>query len=154
MLNKRDAYIFDLDGVLSNNDARVHLLCQENKDRAVCWQEFLEASATDDVYADTAALLKPLRLFGYDILLVTGRSEKYNDLLEEWLVKYNLKPYISKIFTRDEGDHRKDFELKCEIYKNKIQDKYRVFGVFEDRNECVEMWRSLGLTCYQPREKD
>lgn len=23
------------------------------------------------------------------------------------------------------------------------------WGVFEDRKQCVDMWRSLGLTCYQ-----
>lgn len=147
-----NAYIFDLDGVLSNNSERVHLLQQSNKTKDECWQEFFDASADDKPYQETCDLLKFLWLAGYEILLVTGRSNKYNYLLETWLEKVGIRQYITKIFTREEGDYRKDYEVKKEIYLYRIEKNWNIVGIFEDRKECVDMWRSFGLICYQPRE--
>ena len=148
----KNAYVFDVDGVLSNNTGRVHLLHQDDKTRDECWQEFLDASAQDDIYEDTAALLKVLYLFGYEVLLVTGRAKQYHYLLDEWLEKYNIKQYISEIYERADGDHRKDYIIKKEIYNKYLLNTYKIFGIYEDNDDCVEMWRSLGLTCYQPRK--
>lgn len=50
---------------------------------------------------------------------------------------------------RPDGDHRPDYVIKREIYEREIKDKYDVIGVFEDRQRCVDMWRALGLTCFQ-----
>lgn len=30
-----------------------------------------------------------------------------------------------------------------------IKDKYNVLGIFDDRQQVVDMWRSLGLKCFQ-----
>ena len=35
-----------------------------------------------------------------------------------------------------------------------IKDKYQVDYVLDDRNQVVEMWRSLGLTCLQVADGD
>ena len=32
---------------------------------------------------------------------------------------------------------------------NHINGKYNVLGVFDDRDQVVSVWRSLGLTCFQ-----
>ena len=50
---------------------------------------------------------------------------------------------------RSTEDNRKDAVVKREIYDNWIKDKYNVLAVFDDRNQCVDMWRGLGLTCLQ-----
>ena len=46
-----------------------------------------------------------------------------------------------------------EFEIKTsdkeEIYESNIRDKYSIWGVFDDRNSVVDMWRSKGLTCFQ-----
>lgn len=39
--------------------------------------------------------------------------------------------------------------MKKEIYEKYIKGKYNVMGVFDDRDRVVEMWRSIGLTCFQ-----
>lgn len=98
-----------------------------------------------------------LHRFG-EILFVTGRSEKYREQTVDWLAN-NLgygdpesqKANISKnLYMRKNGDYRPDYVIKEEIYKNKIESRYKVQAVFEDRKTVVDMWRKLGLTCYQP----
>ena len=55
---------------------------------------------------------------------------------------------------RKTGDNRKDAIVKREIYETHIKDKYQVDYVLYDRNQVVEMWRSLGLTCLQVADGD
>ena len=35
-----------------------------------------------------------------------------------------------------------------------IRDRWRVVGVFDDRQQVVRMWRALGLTVFQVAEGD
>jgi hypothetical protein len=53
---------------------------------------------------------------------------------------------------RAEGDTRKDSIIKEEIYRAEIENKYNVLFVLDDRNQVVELWRRLGLTCLQVAE--
>ena len=42
-----------------------------------------------------------------------------------------------------------DNELKYQIYQDFIKDEYEVLFVLDDRNQVVDMWRDIGLTCLQ-----
>lgn len=149
---KIPAFIFDIDGVLANNLHRQHFLERtgDTKPSSQDWIDFFQASALDGVYEDTVKLLKVLQSYGYKILLITGRSEDYKELTSTWLQSYGIIP--DGLFQRRHKDFRKDFEVKSEIYLSQIEPYYQVLGVFEDRADCVKMWRSFMLTCYQPRE--
>jgi len=50
---------------------------------------------------------------------------------------------------RPTGDNRKDAIVKREIFDREIRDRYRILFVLDDRNQVVDMWRELGLTCLQ-----
>jgi hypothetical protein len=50
---------------------------------------------------------------------------------------------------REAGDSRKDSIVKQELYERHIKPSYDVFVVLDDRNQVVDMWRSLGLVCLQ-----
>ena len=50
---------------------------------------------------------------------------------------------------RKENDHRKDAIIKKEMFDKIVKDRYNVLAVFDDRNQVVEMWRSLGLQVFQ-----
>jgi len=50
---------------------------------------------------------------------------------------------------RATGDNRKDSIVKKEIYEGIIKPVFDVKFVLDDRNQVVEMWRSLGLTVLQ-----
>lgn len=86
------------------------------------------------------------------IILVSGRSDKFLEQTHEWL-KRNFLAY-NRLYMRKDGDSRKDSIVKQEIYETYIKDKFNVLFVLDDRDQVVELWRSLGLTCLQVAEGD
>ena len=46
---------------------------------------------------------------------------------------------------RPEGDRRKDFVVKEELFWDNIGEKYDVVGVFDDRPQVLRMWRELEI---------
>lgn len=81
------------------------------------------------------------------IILVSGRTDKFIDVTMKWLSGHGV-PY-DHLFMRKADDIRKDVIIKKEIYDSYIKDKFNVRFVLDDRNQVVDMWRSLGLTCLQ-----
>lgn len=146
-----NAFIFDIDGVLADNAWRQHLLEQKGQLAKKNWEDFCEASKDDPVFQDTLELLKALKTAGFKILLLTGRSELYNHITLPWLEKFGIEP--DGYYARPRVNFKKDWEFKQEVFKTHIRPYYNILGVFEDRNDCVKMWRSFGITCYQPREE-
>lgn len=147
------AFIFDIDGVLANLEHRLHFIQGDKKD----WDNFYKDMDKDSPIQANIDMIYYLHRFG-EILFVTGRSEKYRKQTVDWLAN-NLgygdpesqKANISKnLYMRKDGDYRPDYIIKEEIYKNKIEPCYKVQAVFEDRKTVVDMWRKLGLACYQP----
>lgn len=55
---------------------------------------------------------------------------------------------------RPEGDIRKDSIVKRELFEKYVRPYYNIEFVLDDRNQVVEMWRSLGLKCLQVAEGD
>jgi hypothetical protein len=98
---------------------------------------------------------------GYVPLFCSGRmmTEKCRQETMIWLYGHGLwgeqpepKDHMEDggvLFMRPDGDHRKDSVVKLEIFDREIRHKYAVLGVFDDRNQVVEMWRALGLTVFQ-----
>lgn len=82
-----------------------------------------------------------------ELIMISGRDESCREETIKWLEKHEI--CFDKIYMRPAGDFRKDFEIKKEIYENHIRGKYNVIAVFDDRNQVVDLWRSLGLTCLQ-----
>lgn len=94
-------------------------------------------------------------LWGASRIFLTGRPEKIRKGTKEWLYLNDMP--VGKedlLLMRPDGDHRPDYEVKREIYEREIKDKYDILGVFEDRQQCVDMWRSVGLTCFQVAKGD
>lgn len=101
----------------------------------------------DEVWEDVANTLYSMKLEGYNIILVSGRSDKYIEQTKEWLDKHCI--YYDYLYMRKEGDFRKDWIVKKEIYDNYIRDKFNVLYILDDRTQIVKMWRSLGIRCFQ-----
>ena len=83
----------------------------------------------------------------YEIILVSGRSDESMKHTLAWLEEHHV-PYTS-ILMRQANDFRKDSIIKRELYEAHIEPRYDVQFVLEDRNQAVEMWREIGLTCLQ-----
>ena len=89
----------------------------------------------------------------YTIIIVTGRTAAHRAVTESWLRQHQV-PY-DYLFTRADGDNRKDSIVKRELYEQHIGPYYAVDFVLDDRNSVVEMWRKeLGLDCFQVNDGD
>lgn len=134
---------FIFDGTIADCSQRLHFIQQKKPD----WDSFYKDCVNDKPIAPTIGLYRALREHGI-IIFVTGRPEKYMDETMGWLCNQLGTDCIS-LFMRKNGDHRPDYMVKKEIYDEHIKPYHHIDGVFEDRKQCVDMWRSLGLTCYQ-----
>jgi predicted kinase len=132
------AIICDLDGTLAIINGR------NPYDAEKCEQ--------DIVNAPIASILEQYKRI-HRIFLVSGRSEQFRPQTERWLQKHGLGGYDA-LYMRPDGDARKDALVKRELYKQHIQGKYNIRFILDDRNQMVEMWRSLGLTCLQVADGD
>ena len=150
------AYIFDIDGTLADCSHRIkYILPKTETFQSIDdldkfqpdWERFYEECVDDKPIEGVIEILKLLSHTGIKIVLVTGRPKKYLAQTLDWLIKQNIK--FDGIYMREDGDHRQDYIVKHELYMNYISKSYAIQGVFEDRKQCVDMWRGLGLTCYQ-----
>lgn len=87
------------------------------------------------------------------VIFVTGRDEKFLSLAHRWL-ENNFEFGYAGLFMRPTGDRRDDSIVKRELFDKYIRGKYNIEFVLDDRNRVVDMWRSLGLTCFQVAEGD
>lgn len=111
---------------------------------------------------DTDTVNEPLRFLieqitgdggtHYDVIFLSGREDSCRAKTVDWLVKHLdfTKEYIEKnLFMRKAGDTRKDYVIKREMFDAHVKDKYYINFVLDDRNQVVNLWRDLGLTCFQ-----
>lgn len=128
------AIICDLDGTLALMDDR---------------NPFDASKADKDRLNESVA--STLRLFsqnGYEILLVSGREDRFKEPTIKFLEKHSIS--YNRLLMRKSKDYRKDSIVKREIYEGAIQGKYYVEFVLDDRDQVVDMWRQeLGLSCFQ-----
>ena len=106
----------------------------------------------DRVNEPVADIVRRFAESGTKVFYVSGRKDKFRGQTEQWLKKYMLD-YASPLM-RKTDDERKDAIVKKEIYEESIKGKYNVQFVLDDRNQMVDMWRSLGITCLQVAEGD
>lgn len=132
----KKAVIVDVDGTLS-----------ERGDRGPFeWHKV----GIDTPQQDIINLSNMFKEKGYIVIVLTGRDGICYDQTALWLEEYGVK--YDKLYSRLEGDYRKDSVIKQEIYEKYIKGKYSVEYVVDDRNQVVNMWRSLGLRCLQVAE--
>ncbi len=146
----KNAYIFDLDGTLADNQPRVekYLLDKDDAD----WESFYAHCGEDTVITQVATIAVALYLRGFDILFVTGRRESCRKETLAWISCWLGAELAdtNRLFMRTAEDgHREDYVCKVRNYRKNIEGKWNIWGVFEDRNQCVRAWRDLGLKCFQ-----
>lgn len=129
-----NAFIVDIDGTIANMDGQRGPFDWKNVGK-------------DSPYNDVIDLIRTLSNVGNKIVVVSGRDAACREETYEWLVRHNVP--FDELLMRDQGSQLKDSIVKHDIYHGKIAPKYNVIGVFDDRNQVVEMWRSMGLRCYQ-----
>ena len=96
---------------------------------------------------------------GCNILTVSGRESgskdeplKHRVATINWLNENNI--VTEAHFQRKQGDPRKDDVVKEEIFWNDIVEDYDVVLAVDDRAQVVEMWRRIGIECWQVNHGD
>lgn len=128
-----DAMIVDIDGTLAKMNGR----------GAFEWDRVDEDLLNEPV----AEVVSKLQDAGWRLILVSGRDAVCREKTEAWLKKNGIADYHS-LLMRKQGDNRKDYIVKKEIYEQ-IRDCFNIMVVLDDRNQTVNMWRQQGLTCFQ-----
>ncbi len=88
----------------------------------------------------------------HKIILMSGRSSEFAAATLDWLKLHSIP--FHRLWMRHQGDGRRDSIVKEELFDNHVRDQYFIEFVLDDRNQVVEMWRSLGLTCLQVADGD
>lgn len=128
------AIICDLDGTLALMNGRNPF------DASKCDE--------DGINNPVANVLRNYKKLGYEILLVSGREDRYKEPTLRFLQKHEIE--YDDLIMRKTKDSRKDSIIKTEIYNEFIKDKYFVEFVLDDRNQVVDTWRNdLKLPCFQ-----
>lgn len=130
--NGPPAFIFDIDGTLA-------LM----KDRSPYdWDRVDEDSLNEPI----AIVCKQLKSIGYAIIIFTGRNEESKEKTIKWLASNNIQ--FDHFDIRKHNDKRPDEIIKKEMF-DRIKTTYNILGVFDDRNGVCDMWRNIGLQCFQ-----
>ena len=142
-------YIFDIDGTLSDTSHRLHFIEKEPKD----WAGFFAAAENDEPIWEVITVARSLSVAGHTIVMMTGRSESSRALTMKWLGKYRVP--FNKLLMRTEGDHREDFVVKAELLGDPVfAGGLQSVGVFEDRQQNVDMFREKGIKVFQVAKGD
>ena len=130
------AVVFDLDGTLADISHRSPF------DVAKC--------PNDSPNVPVVSIFNMYKTAGYRMIILTGRSDKYETETKKWLKDNDIQ--YNELYMRTHGDHRKDVVAKKELFETHIYGEWFVQCFYEDRNQMVELWRSMGFPCMQVAE--
>lgn len=133
-----DAYIFDIDGTLC------HMTSRSPYDESRVHEDVPNQPVID--------VLTRLVSSGAKIIFCSGRTNECYDATRKYILEHtSLREDDFILLMRKAGDTRKDNIVKREIFEQNLRHaKINIRGVFDDRQQVVDMWRDeLGLTCFQ-----
>ncbi|MFT4804470.1 MAG: hypothetical protein ACI9YE_001674 [Psychroserpens sp.] len=144
--------IVDLDGTLALNKHRFHYIDKSSGNK-VDWDSYFEACDEDSPNTAVIDTIKALKSTGYQVHIFSARGDIVRGKTIEWLKRHDV-PY-DYLTLREMDSYTPDEQLKKEwllkYYPNYNED---VFCVFDDRNKVVNMWRTMGLSCFQVADGD
>ena len=167
---KKNTIIFDLDGTLAIIEKRRikagsptgSTPTKEEMD----WGIFFDGKniKLDEPNYPVISMAQMYYREGYKIVIFSGRNDRSYKETKEWLEKYEV-PYHMLVMRPDKfkddswpiaagNPATPDMRyMPDEILKKAMLDTFvdidDVFMCVDDRQKVVDMWRSLGLTCFQ-----
>lgn len=130
---KKIAIICDIDGTLTKMKGR----------GPYDWDKV----GQDEVNKPVADIVQTYGIQGVKIIILTGRDGVCEKATKEWLEKHSI--FYDYFYIRPKDNTEKDIIIKRRIFEKHIKDKFNILFALDDRDQVVEMWRSLGLTCLQ-----
>lgn len=120
------------------------------------WLAFYLACDRDQPNWPVIGTMLQLYASGNDVRIWSGRGAEARGKTLMWLHAWTRIPLITLeriVLMRPEADTTPDHQLKKAWY-NKLspQEKQRLCAVFDDRKKVVDMWREMGIACFQVAE--
>ena len=135
-MKQRPFAVFDIDGTLMDEEHRAHL-----RD-ATDWDAYFEACDKDTPIQKVVDLTKEFKENGYEIWLLTGRSQSVEEKTLKSLSDAGV--VFDYLKMRGVGNKMKDFILKP-VWIDKYIGRERVEFVLDDRQQVIEAFRKKGL---------
>jgi predicted kinase len=130
--DKPFAVIFDLDGTIA---------CVGDR------SPYDGKACASDLTNESVVGLTTLIPDTWELIIFSGRNGDSETETRQWLADHHIR--FDQLHMRKPGDFRKDAVIKEEMFNDYIRGKYNVVFTVDDRDQVVELWRSLGLTCLQ-----
>jgi beta-phosphoglucomutase-like phosphatase (HAD superfamily) len=137
--------IWDLDGTLSDDQARAHFV-EVERGRARDWKSYFDAIDTDPPIAASMEVLRAMHAAGIRILFLTGRPEYTRPKTVRWLEANGLTEYDALIM-RPDGERRPAGFFKAEVV-HRLRREYELVCAFEDRIDVAERLRQAGVPVF------
>jgi hypothetical protein len=134
-----EIYLFDIDGTLSNNDFRQHLIDRDEPN----WDKYHEMVGMDAPIYWTIHMAREIPV--ENVYLLTSRPDSTLADTMNWLFKLNIR--YNRLYMRESGNIEPSARLKERITRD-FRDK--IVWVAEDRPDVVEMWKATGVKVIQP----
>jgi hypothetical protein len=140
--------IADLDGTIALIEHRRQWLDPERHPEMTSderWRKFFAERVNDQPNWPVIHTLQALQRAGYYIHVFSGRSDEAREQTIDWIEAFNI-PH-DHLRMRAASDFTPDEDLKRQWIAE--YDLALILCLFDDRKKVVDMWRSLGLTCFQ-----
>ncbi len=134
------AVIFDIDGVLSDAQARQHYLDWGRTD----WDAFFDVCGDDPLIDEVARLLELLEP-SLGIVLLTGRPMRVQPQTLAWLARYGLRWDL--LVMRDRGDYSRAYRFKQAAVEELRDFGFELLLAFEDDPRNRDMFHAEGVPC-------
>lgn len=137
--------VFDLDGTLSCDAHRAHLVRRLDPDH----RAFYEACGADAPKWPAIKTLKAHAAAGHRVEIWSGRSSAVRDRTEAWFMCFGLDAALLTRM-RPAGDDRPAIELKAEWLADAAASPGGPPALaYDDSASAAAMWRAAGVTCFQ-----
>lgn len=87
-------------------------------------------------------MVKGLTKSGISLIFFSGRDGVAYEKTFKWISE-NVYP-VYELYMRAEGDRRKDFVIKEELFWP-LTEKYNIVGAIDDRPQVLRLWEELGI---------
>lgn len=136
--------LLDVDHTISNSFWRDPMI------GSAAWDEYHEASKDDKPFKNMVNLINSLAAMGYDIIVVSGRPEKFRALTLSWFLKNRV--HIDEMLLRPDDMYLKNAEMKAYLIDVRFEGNYnKVHFAIEDNEEACIAYHKLGITTLQIR---